>query len=60
MKIDFKGVIDHEEDEEFSLTLENQLGHMLTPSLGIYGEFLTEIDSDAYDWGLGIGLRFMY
>lgn len=24
------------------------------------GEFLTEIDSDAYDWGLGIGLRFMY
>ena len=60
LKLDFKGSIDHEEDEEFSSTLEAQLGHMLTPSLGIYGEFLTEIDSDAYDWGLGIGVRFMY
>lgn len=60
LKLDFKGVIDHEKDQEFSSTLESQLGHMLTPRLGIYAEFLTEIDSDAYDWGLGIGLRFMY
>jgi len=60
LKLDFKGMIDHENDEEFSSTFEIQLGHMLTPRLGIYGEFLTEIDSDAYDWGLGIGVRYKY
>ncbi len=59
-KADWKGVIDHENDEEFSSTLELQLGHMLTRRIGIYGEFLSEIDSDAYDWGLGLGMRFMY
>lgn len=59
-KADWKGVIDHENDEEFSSTLELQLGHMLTRRIGIYGEFLSEIDSDAYDWGLGLGIRFMY
>ena len=33
---------------------------MFTKGIGMYGEFLTEIDSDAYDWGMGLGIRFMY
>ena len=59
-KADFKGVIDHEKDEEFSSTVELQLGHMLTPAIGVYGEYATEIDSDSYDWFLGLALRFIY
>lgn len=59
-KVDLKGNIDHEKNEEFSSTVEFQLGRMLTQRLGIYGEVLTEIDSDAYNWGLGLALRFMY
>ncbi len=59
-KADWKGVIDHENDEEFSSTIELQLGHMFTRRIGIYGEFLSEIDSDEYDWGVGLGLRIMY
>ncbi len=35
-------------------------GHMFTKRIGIYGEFLSEIDSNAYDWGVGIGVRIMY
>ncbi len=59
-KVDWKGVIDHEKDEEFSSTIELQLGHMLTKRFGVYGEFLSEIDSDAFDWGVGLAIRFMY
>ena len=62
-KADFKGLIDHEDDDDFSSTLEFQLGKMFTPRIGLYGEgFIGDevFDTNAYDWGLGLGLRFMY
>ena len=59
-KLDYKGVIDHDKDEEYSNTIELQLGHMFAPRWVIYAEALSEIDSDAYDWGAGLAIRFLF
>ena len=62
-KADLKGLIDHEDDDDFSVTLEFQLGKMFTPRIGAYAEgFIGDevFDTNAYDWGLGLGIRFMY
>ena len=62
-KADLKMSIDHEDDENFNQILELQLGKMLSPRLGIYGELLLGddvLDSDAYNVGGGLALRFMY
>jgi hypothetical protein len=62
-KADLKMSIDHEDDENFDQILELQLGKMLSPRVGIYGELLLGddvLDSDAYNVGGGIALRFMY
>lgn len=62
-KADLKMVIDHEDDENFDQTLELQLGKMFTPKWGLYGEvFLGDdvLDSDAYDYALGLGVRMIY
>jgi hypothetical protein len=62
-KVDLKGSIDHENDNDFTQTLELQLGTMVTDRLGIYGEGFvgdTVLDTNAYDMGVGIGLRFLY
>ena len=62
-KADWKGSIDHKDSNDFSSTLEFQLGKMFTPRIGLYGEgFIGDevFDTNAYDWGLGIGVRFMY
>lgn len=62
-KADLKMIIDHEDDENFDQTLELQLGKMLTPRFGVYGEiFLGDdvLDSNAYDMAVGIGIRMMY
>ena len=43
--------IDHEDDENFDQRLELQLGKMVSPSVGFYGEvFLGDdvLDSNAY------------
>ena len=56
-----KGLIDHEDDDDFSSTLEFQLGKMFTPGIGLYGEgFIGDevFDTNAFGWGLGI--KFMY
>lgn len=56
-------VIDHQTDEEYSATFEAQLGHMVSPGWGVYAEALvgdSVVDTDAYDWGLGVGNRFIY
>ena len=63
LKADLKMLIDHEDDDDFSSTLEVQLGKMFTPRIGVYGEgFIGDevLDTNAYDWGLGLGIRFMY
>lgn len=62
-KVDFKGSIDHEDDNDFTQTLELQLGTMVTDRIGIYGEgFVGDsvLDTNAYDMGIGIGLRVLY
>jgi len=62
-KADLKMSIDHEDDENFDQRLELQLGKMVFPSVGFYGEvFLGDdvLDSNAYNVGGGLALRFMY
>jgi hypothetical protein len=62
-KVDFKAQIDHENDDEFTETLELQLGKMFGPRVGVYGEVLvgdSVLDTDAYDMGVGLAARFMY
>ena len=62
-KADLKMSIDHEDDENFNQILELQLGKMLSPRIGIYGELLLGddvLDSNAYNVGGGLALRFMY
>ena len=62
-RADFKGLIDHEDDNDFTQTLELQLGTMITQSIGIYGELLlgdSVLDTDAYDMGGGVALRIVY
>lgn len=38
LRVDWKGVIDHEAGGDFSSTLELQLGKMIRPKFGIYGD----------------------
>jgi len=62
-KADLKMSIDHEDDENFDQILELQLGKMFSPRIGIYGELLLGddvLDSNAYNVGGGLALRFMY
>ena len=58
-----KGEIDHEDDEDCSSALELQFGKIFTPRIGAYVErFIGDgvLSIDAYNKGVGIGLRFMY
>ena len=62
-KADYKGAIDHEDDEDFSSSLELQLGKMFTPRIGAYVEGLIGDDvfeTNAYNKGIGVAVRFMY
>ncbi len=62
-KTDLKMLIDHEDDEDFSQTLEVQFGKMISPRMGFYGDLLIGdevLDTNAYDYGVGGAVRFMY
>lgn len=62
-KADLKMSIDHEDDENFDQTLDLQLGTMISPKWGFYGELLLGddvFDSDGYNIGFGVGARMMY
>ncbi len=62
-KVDLKTSIDHEDDNDFTQTLEFQLGAMVSDRIGVYGETFvgdSVLDTNAYNWGMGIGLRFLY
>lgn len=62
-KADLKMNIDHEDDDDFTQTLELQLGKMISPKVGFYGELLVgddALDTDAYDIGAGVAVRIMY
>ena len=48
-------------DEEVSSIVEVQIGRMFTPGFGLYLEGLAGIGDDrSYNWGAGLGLRFVY
>lgn len=62
-KADYKGEIDHEDNEDYSSTLELQLGTMFTPQVAAYVEgFLGDnvFSSDAYNYSMGLGIRVIY
>ena len=62
-KADYKGEIDHEDNEDYSSTLELQLGTMFTERLGAYIEgFLGDyvFSSDQYNYSMGLGIRYIY
>jgi hypothetical protein len=62
-KADYKAQIDHQDGGKYTSILELQLGKMLGPRVGVYGEaFFGDdvLNSGQYDMGAGIGLRFMY
>ena len=63
LRVDWKGLIDHEDGNDFSSTLELQLGKMIRPEFGLYGELLLGdviFDTDAYDIGFSVAARFLY
>ncbi len=62
-KADIKMVVDHSAEEEFSTALEAQLGHRVSSGWGVYAEAFignSVLGTNAYDYGAGIGIRFMY
>ncbi len=62
-KADYRALIDHQNGDDFTSTFELQLGKMFNPRVGIYAEALIGddvLDTDAFDMGAGVGLRFMY
>ncbi|MCZ6569484.1 MAG: hypothetical protein O7B23_04895 [Deltaproteobacteria bacterium] len=61
LKLDNKFSIDYEDDHHTTNLLEVQLGHMLTPRLGLYAEGLFRTGGkEPYDWGVGAALRVMF
>ena len=59
-KLDAKLPYDWDKDEG-SGEIEVQLGKMLNPRFGLYLDGLAGIgDKRFYNWGLGVGLRFIY
>ena len=62
-KADLKMLINHEDDNDFSQTMELQFGKMFTPGVGAYAELLLGddvLDTNAYNIGGGLGVRFMH
>jgi hypothetical protein len=62
-KADLKMSIDHEDDENFDQTLELQLGKSIGGAWSVYGEVLVGddvLDSNAYNIGAGVGVRYLY
>lgn len=61
IKLDNKFSIDHENDDKTSNVVELQLGKMLSPTLGIYFDYLNNnAGVRTYDDGIGVGIRHMY
>ena len=62
-KVDLKTSIDHEDSNDFTQTLEFQLGTSVSERINVYGEVFvgdSVLRTDAYDAGVGVGLRFLY
>ncbi len=60
VKYDIKVPFDWENDT-IPATTEAQLGMMFKKNFGAYADVLAGIGSDRpYDWGIGVGVRFLY
>ncbi len=61
LKLDAKVPVDWENDNAIPANVELQLGKMFSPGLGAYVDGFAGVGSDRpYDWGLGLGLRYVY
>ena len=61
IKLDNKVPVDWENDNEIPASIEVQLGKMFSPAFGTYIDGLFGVGGDrAYDWGVGVGLRYNY
>jgi hypothetical protein len=60
-KMDAKIPVDWENDNAIPATAEFQFGKMFSSSFGVYVDGLLGVGADRpYDWGVGVGLRFLY
>ncbi len=61
IKYDLKVPIDWENDNSVPATAEAQLGMMFKKNFGAYADVLAGIGGDRpYDWGVGVGVKFLY
>ena len=61
VKLDAKIPFEWENDNAIPATAEVQFGKMFTSSFGLYADANAGIGGDKpYDWGIGLGVRFMY
>ena len=61
LKYDVKLPIDWENDNAIPASAEAQLGKMFKKNFGVYTDVLAGIGGDRlYDWGVGVGVRFLY
>jgi hypothetical protein len=61
LKLDAKIPVEWENDNKIPATTELQLGKMIASRFGVYVDGLFGVGGDRpYDWGTGVGLRFMY
>ena len=62
-KADLRTWIDHEDDNDFTQSLELQLGTMISDTIGVFGETFvgdSVLNNDDFNWGAGVGLRILY
>jgi hypothetical protein len=60
VRVEFQSLIDHENDDRFSLEGEFQLGKIIADNVGLFAEIRVPLRSQPFDYGVGIGLRFLY
>jgi hypothetical protein len=61
IKYDLIVPINWENDNAIPATAEAQLGMMFKKNFGSYADVLAGIGGDRpYDWGVGVGVRFLY
>ncbi|CAA6676673.1 MULTISPECIES: hypothetical protein [unclassified Lentimonas] len=60
-KLDAKLPVEWNNDGNTPASIELQLGKNLNQRVALYTDFLAGLSDDrAYDWGLGVGIRFKY
>ena len=59
-RAEFRSLINHENDDKFSLEGELQLGKVIADNVGLFAEIRMPLRSQPFDYGVGIGLRVLY